>query len=75
MNPLETQLDHYKVAIDTIFTRENLPAILAVMNSLLPKEDSRIGESEYHTVVKAAFFEGAKAMTDGIINFTAQRNG
>lgn len=75
MNPLTTQLDHHKVAIETIFTRENLPAILAVMNAILPKEDSRIGESDYHTVVKAAFFEGAKSMTEGIINFTATNNG
>lgn len=72
-NPLESQLDHHKVAIDAIFTRENLPAILAVVNSLLPKDRERIAQDEFWTIVNAARYDGALKLTNDIVTFTANR--
>ncbi len=74
MNPLESQLQHHDAGISIIFTRENLPAILAVMNSQLPRDESRVAETEFQTVVRAAHYEGALHMINAIIKFTAARN-
>lgn len=68
----EEQLKEYKTGIDTIFTRDNLPAILAVMNSKLPKDITRTKGSEYETIVSAAFYDGALSMINEIINFSNQ---
>lgn len=72
-NPLQTDLERYSASIDKIFTRDNLPAILAVLNSLIPRDRTRILPSEYETIVAAARYDGALKITNDVVDFVATR--
>lgn len=73
INPLQSDIDRYAATIDKIFTRDNLPAILAVLNSLIPRDRTRIFPSEYETIIAAARYDGALKITNDVVDFVATR--
>lgn len=72
--PTQTELDRYASTINTIFTRDNLPAILAVLNSLIPRDPERLADNEYQTVIRAAKYDASLELINGVISFVATRN-
>lgn len=74
VNPLQTDVERYAATIDTIFTRDNLPAILAVLNALLPRDRERIKEDQFKTIISAARHDGALEIVNGVVTFVAGRN-
>lgn len=71
---VDAQLELHKSTIDEIFTRDNLPAILAVLNSLLPRDVTRISVDEFQTIARAARYDGAINIINDVITFTG-KNG
>lgn len=63
------QLELYDSQIKEIFKLENLPAILAVMNHILPKDLTRVAPTEYETIVKAAKYDGCVDMINNLIKY------
>lgn len=73
LNPLQSDLERYAASIDRIFTRDNLPAILAVLNHLLPRDKERTKDSEFNTLVAAARYDGAINIVNDVITFVQGR--
>lgn len=58
-----------KDKIDEIFKPENLNAILAVMNTLVPIEYCKIAEDEFKTVTNLAKYQGATEIITKLTEF------
>lgn len=58
--------------IKNIFTQDNIPAILAVINHVRPVYTDLCKESEYLTVVNAAKLDAVHELTQNIINYVQE---
>jgi len=62
-------MEQYKEQINQIFTQENLPVILAVINHIRPKYLGLCRDTEFSTIVNVAKLDGIQELVAELIQY------
>lgn len=68
-------MEQYQEQINHIFTQDNLPAILAVLNHIRPKYLGLCKDTEFNTIVNVAKLDGIQELVAELIQYVQNQKG
>ena len=68
-------MEQYQEQINAIFTQENIPVILAVINHIRPKYLGLCRDTEFNTIVNVAKLDGVQELVAELIKYVQIQKG
>lgn len=67
---IDDEVDNAKITIKDIFSVDNMPTILLVLNSCLPRSAARLQTDAYTTAIAAAKYDASVEFINAVITKT-----